>query len=146
MTVKNGRKVSLRYKASDAAPTCGKATVTLRFSKGRALKKTVAALLSSVRSGDLVGRFGGDEFIVVLTGVRGIADAERVASAILVAAATPYSSAGVRFTPSLSVGLTMVQPGQVLDAVIRDADEALYAAKSAGRNRIVSYGPEILDD
>ena len=111
---------------------------------GDALLKAVSdALLSSVRSGDLVGRFGGDEFIVVLAGVHGIEDAERVASGILAAASTPYSFSGVRFTPSLSVGLTLAQPGQVLDAIIRDADKALYAAKAGGRNRLVTFGPEL---
>jgi len=48
VTVKNGKKVSVRYKADDGVPTCGKATVTLRFSKGRALKKTVAASVAKL--------------------------------------------------------------------------------------------------
>ena len=111
---------------------------------GDALLKAVSgALMASVRSGDLVGRFGGDEFIVVLTGVHGLDDAERVAQGILEAAQTPYTYAGVRFTPSLSIGLTLAAPDQSIDDIIRDADRALYAAKASGRSRVTAFTPAV---
>lgn len=97
-----------------------------------ALRTVADALLAAVRRGDLVARVGGDEFVAVLTG----ADAEagqRVAETIRCdLRARPG-------TPTVSVGVAevVVSADLTVDALLRDADQALYAAKQAGRDRVV---------
>ena len=114
---------------------------------GDALLKSVSsAIAASVRSGDLVGRFGGDEFIVILSDVHDVADAERVAGTILTAAATPVTYVDVTLNPSLSIGLALSRAGQGIDDLIREADAALYTAKNNGRNQIVTFGADVTEN
>ncbi|MCX6461633.1 MAG: diguanylate cyclase [Actinobacteria bacterium] len=114
---------------------------------GDALLKAVSASISAcVRTGDLVGRFGGDEFVVILSGVHGVADAERVAATILAAAAHPVTHLDVALNPSLSIGLALAREGQGVDDIIREADSALYTAKRNGRNQIVTFGVDVTEN
>ena len=95
------------------------------------------ALTASLRQYDVVGRYGGEEFVVVLP----VADAdearvaaERVRAALVEARVTlpDGRTAGV----TVSVGLTLARPAETLDQALDRADRALYAAKEAGRNRV----------
>jgi two-component system cell cycle response regulator len=85
---------------------------------------------------DAVGRFGGEEFIIVLSGcdqINAMSHAERVRSAIeKIAVQTPAGAVGL----TASFGVTVARPGQNVDAcgLIRAADAALYQAKHNGRN------------
>lgn len=100
------------------------------------LRQVAGRLLQSVRSYDFVGRYGGEEFLVLLTNCNsdeGIARAEELRQAI---AATPLN-AELRFIPlTMSIGVLATQHWSSAspDEILREVDLALYSAKHAGRN------------
>ncbi len=98
---------------------------------------TAAALQASVRADDVVGRFGGDEFLV-LASVRDEGGADALASHLR--AAVQRCGAGVAGEPriSASIGYALA-PDDALDSVrlIQRADDAMYAAKRLGRDRVL---------
>ena len=101
------------------------------------LKKVASILLSSTRAVDCTARYGGEEFAVLLTGTGGDVASE-VAERIRARVET-QEFAGRRIT--LSIGMAEFPAnGQTADEVISSADEALYAAKRSGRNRVVRAG------
>jgi len=93
-------------------------------------------LMASVRESDVVARLGGDEFVVVLTGADAMA-AERVAGKILRALSQPYHLDGQRLHTTSSIGIAVFPgDGESVDILMRNADAAMYHAKSAGRNNM----------
>jgi diguanylate cyclase (GGDEF)-like protein len=101
------------------------------------LKKVASILLSSTRSVDCTARYGGEEFAVLLTDTTAQVAAE-VAERIR-ARVAGQEFAGRRIT--LSIGIAeFPEHGQTAEEVISSADEALYEAKRAGRNRVVRSG------
>jgi len=109
------------------------------------LVATGKRIASSVRDSDTVARVGGDEFVVILDGVHHLTDAERIASQIHEAASAPLEFQGNTLNPKLSVGVTIAKTGQNVDDVLRDADDALYAAKAAGGDRVVVFDPDSVE-
>jgi diguanylate cyclase (GGDEF)-like protein len=98
----------------------------------------VGELLASVpRRSDLAGRWGGEEFVVAWTSTDldgGQAVTERLRAAIEGLAVT--DDAGARIPVTASFGLARWHPGESLEALVGRADDAMYASKSGGRNRI----------
>ena len=103
----------------------------------RILQQVATRLAAAVRAGDVVGRYGGEEFILVLPesseeGARQVA--ERVRRRVEEA---PFVVGDTRLKLTISVGLTLGDAGgDNVDAMIDRADGALYLAKEAGRNRV----------
>jgi diguanylate cyclase (GGDEF)-like protein len=94
-------------------------------------------LISAVRIGDDVVRFGGEEFLILLP-ESGLSGALRVGESIrqAVAGMTPPETGG-RITASVGVAVFPLN-GPSLDDVVRAADLAMYRAKEEGRNRVVA--------
>ncbi len=94
---------------------------------------------SALRETDVVARWGGEEFVVLMPDTRpapvGIAGLQRVREHL---AAMQLSEKAPDLRVTFSAGLTVSQPGETLDQLIERADLALYAAKAQGRDRIVS--------
>ncbi|MEO6605216.1 MAG: GGDEF domain-containing protein [Aeromicrobium sp.] len=99
----------------------------------RALQAFAEACRHTVRSTDLVGRYGGEEFILLLAGVD-LDRAETVTSLISEWTNTTEDSFAM---PTVSYGITATTPQAGLDASIAAADAALYKAKQQGRNRAI---------
>lgn len=95
-------------------------------------------MATCVRSSDVVARVGGDEVVVVLAGVTGIDDAVAAAEKVRLAVGTPVRIAGATVRPRLSIGVTMLPSLECLDHSLHCADEAMYAAKAAGRDRVAT--------
>ena len=93
----------------------------------------------TVRDGDVVGRMGGDEFVVVLRGVHGVEDAQVVAEKVREAVAQPMTAGGETVTCSMSVGISLLAHGDSLKDSLDHADTALYASKRNGRDRASVY-------
>ncbi len=109
------------------------------------LRETAKRLLASVRSYDFVGRYGGEEFLVVLNNCNpayAFARAEEIRKAI---AQTPVPSVSGPIPVSMSVGLLLSQDwGRLpVEELLQEADAALYAAKEAGRNCVKVASPKI---
>lgn len=105
----------------------------------QALISLSSLLRQSVREVDVVGRLGGEEFVVMLPDANldeATAVSERVAEAVR---STPLQYGGARVPLTVSVGLTSLQQDDDLDAVLKFADIALYAAKKNGRDRVEVY-------
>jgi len=101
------------------------------------LQRVAHALQGALRSGDSVGRTGGEEFVALLHGA-GELDALRAAERLRTAVERmDCGGLPAGLAPSISVGLACRLPDESLDAVLQRADAALYAAKEAGRNRVV---------
>ncbi len=103
-------------------------------------------LRAVVRAADLVGRYGGEEFLVVLAGT-GLAGAEVAGHKILEAIrGLSFVFAGQEMTITASIGAACATPDDVgPDTLVARADQALYAAKRAGRDRQMTAGAETGD-
>ncbi|WP_315863295.1 GGDEF domain-containing protein [Amycolatopsis sp. FBCC-B4732] len=106
------------------------------------LAAVAVAISGSVRQGDTVGRFGGEEFVVLLPGIGHgdvLAIAERVRVAVGELNVVISTGGGTVRVSGLSVSIGVAchpGSGHALDDVLRAADAALYRAKEAGRNRV----------
>ncbi len=105
------------------------------------LREFAIRVATNVRAIDLPCRYGGEEFTVIMPGAR-LADAERVAERIrLHVAGSPFRVAGGEelLTVTISVGVSStLGEGDTPDALLKRADEAVYEAKAAGRNRVIA--------
>lgn len=108
------------------------------------LKEAAQRLQACVRKTDLVARLGGDEFIVLLSRVSDIAVVEQITQKMLEAMVQPFNLAAQPSYISASIGIACFpQDGESPAEVLRHADQAMYAAKSAGRNRAMRFFPEL---
>lgn len=97
-------------------------------------------LETCLRPGDTVGRLGGDEFVILLESVRDAADAEKVAERIHNAMSAPFHLSGAELYCTMSIGITMGSDEyDRAEDLLRDADIAMYQAKSQGRARHVRF-------
>lgn len=113
----------------------------------RALQAFAHACAGTVRSSDLVGRYGGEEFILLLPRT-GLDRAEQIAAEISSRLNTLNEPDGLPM-PTVSYGIVSTDPGVGLDTSIASADAALYRAKTLGRNRAVredQYPDPVTDD
>ena len=118
---------------------------TLGHPVGDALLRQVADRLKSVMGNHgQVGRLGGDEFQAVLPGVVDIGLLESLARTLIEQVSRAYTIEGHKVTIGASVGITIGDPGRAsADALVRNADLALYAAKAAGRGKHRFYEPSM---
>lgn len=110
---------------------------------GDLLLRAMAHKLSqSVRQSDTVARMGGDEFVIILDSIRGVAEAETVADSIRRALAAPFAVQRRRLNVTVSIGIAFYpENGGETDALLRAADYAMYMAKREGGNRHVICVP-----
>jgi diguanylate cyclase (GGDEF)-like protein len=110
---------------------------------GDALLQQVAARLQKgLRSKDLLARFGGDEFVAVLGAIARLEDVTDVGRRLVDALHEPFELNGERVTVSASIGGALGAPGETTaGTMLRDADAAMYVAKSRGPGVI-----EVFDD
>ncbi|MDQ2075886.1 diguanylate cyclase domain-containing protein [Marinimicrobium sp. ABcell2] len=116
---------------------------TLGHDAGDLLLTEVAGRLTEcVREEDTVARLGGDEFTVILTGADRREDVELVAHTIIEALAQPFQVAQSSVRISVSVGIAFYpQDASSPEALVEDADQAMYKAKKSGSNRMYFYDP-----
>ncbi|WP_313440813.1 EAL domain-containing protein [Novosphingobium sp.] len=121
---------------------------TLGHPAGDALLKQVAERLRvTVANMGRVGRLGGDEFQVILPGYHQHEGLGHLARRVIEALSQPYSIDGTRVTIGASVGIAMCpEDGTTVEALIRNADLALYAAKDGGRGRHHFYDDDLHSD
>lgn len=101
------------------------------------LKELTGRLGNTVRAGDAVVRYGGEEFLLLLPGI-GLANATRIAErARRIVAETPFRVDDTDIAVTISAGVAERRDGEAREALLERADEALYAAKDAGRNRVI---------
>jgi diguanylate cyclase (GGDEF)-like protein len=107
---------------------------------GDAVIKRVAQILSDRRPGDRAYRVGGDEFAAILPHADGLTANEVAEQLVDAVAETSVATAAGRVTATVSIGVAAIA-GDALttpEALLAAADEAMYAAKRAGRNRVAS--------
>ncbi|WP_332875696.1 sensor domain-containing diguanylate cyclase [Massilia sp. S19_KUP03_FR1] len=97
-------------------------------------------LRASVRETDLVARLGGDEFVIVMEGADEAGGALLVAANIIAAMRAPWMIEGALRTISTSIGIAISKTQDDVDAVLKNADLALYEAKRAGRGGFALAG------
>jgi len=106
------------------------------------LKVVSNRMRDAARDGDLVGRIGGDEFLLIAEPVRNPEDAALIADRILGRLAVPVTIGEIEMSPTASVGVAVARKDdQSAEDLVRSADLALYRAKEAGRARY-----EVCDD
>lgn len=103
------------------------------------LRQFAQLLLTSVRELDIVTRYGGEEFAIILHATN-LQEAAVVAERIRqTMEKQKWQTPSRKFLLTVSAGVAEIQPGDELDSVLQRADQALYAAKSQGRNRCFSH-------
>ena len=100
------------------------------------LKQVAERIKHNVRAQDMVGRLGGDEFLVIIESLHKPEDAKRIAQKIIDTLSSPFLIDSHQISIGASIGITHYpQEGKNVDALIKQADAAMYKAKESGRNR-----------
>jgi diguanylate cyclase (GGDEF)-like protein/PAS domain S-box-containing protein len=108
------------------------------------LKETALRLRNSVRDSDTVSRLGGDEFTVILSNIEDSGIIERVAEEILRKLAEPFEVGLETVYISASLGITLYPDDATdVETLLKNADQAMYAAKDLGRNRFNYFTPSM---
>jgi diguanylate cyclase (GGDEF)-like protein len=120
---------------------------TLGHDKGDILLSEAAQRITAcVRESDTVARLGGDEFTVILSELDDPGSIERIAQAIINSLVTPFHLGEETAFVSASIGITLFpDDASNLEMLMSNADQAMYASKSAGRNRF-SYFTQSLQE
>jgi diguanylate cyclase (GGDEF)-like protein len=118
---------------------------TLGHGVGDQLLRQVAERLAARRrAGDLLARVGGDEFLLVIEGLRRPEDVARVAENMLAALHAPFEVEGRELHAGASAGISLFPAdGTDLETLVKHADVALYRAKELGGNSYRIYTPEL---
>jgi len=100
------------------------------------LKRVAGVVAANLRASDVFGRWGGEEFLIACQGTR-VRDAARLAEKLRERVQqSEINSSGGRITVTASFGVALAPPGAPAAGALKRADEALYRAKEAGRNRV----------
>jgi diguanylate cyclase (GGDEF)-like protein/PAS domain S-box-containing protein len=118
---------------------------SLGHAEGDVLLVLVAdRLRDSLRVGDTAARLGGDEFAVLLEDLADEAEATAVAERVLATIRAPFTLQGREVTIGASIGISLGWDApEGADTVLRDADVAMYIAKSRGKGRCVTFEPDM---
>jgi diguanylate cyclase (GGDEF)-like protein/PAS domain S-box-containing protein len=114
------------------------------------LIETARRIRVSLREQDVAYRFGGDEFVVVLSEIKEIADSVVVSERILSSVSNPYilrsknSQSGARVSVGVSIGVAIIPDhGTTIEDATKCADIAMYCSKEGGKNRYTLYDPTV---
>jgi diguanylate cyclase (GGDEF)-like protein/PAS domain S-box-containing protein len=102
-------------------------------------------LQNQLRPGDTAARLGGDEFAVLLEDVADVDEVQALAGRLLEVFTEPYAIAGKQLLVTASLGVAVNRPGDGAEELVRNADMAMYLAKSAGKACYRVYEPEMHD-
>lgn len=100
------------------------------------LEEIASRLRSALRGDDLVGRFGGDEFVIVLLGLHGGSELRPLLDSIRGRIAQPMAMAGKSVNVTASLGMTLAAENETAADLLARADAALYQSKQAGGNTV----------
>ncbi|MDP1672025.1 MAG: bifunctional diguanylate cyclase/phosphodiesterase, partial [Burkholderiales bacterium] len=108
------------------------------------LREVTARLRSCLRDSDIISRFGGDEFVALMRDIDDADAARSAAKRVLAEVAEPYSLQGEDYHLSASIGISTF-PGDSIDAdaLLRNAELALYRAKDQGKNNFQFHSPQM---
>ena len=102
------------------------------------LRRVAVTMFANIREGDKIGRYGGEEFLLVLPDTANDT-AERILDRLrTIVAELDWNEVAIGMTVTISAGLATFAADDSPDSILGRADRALYAAKAGGRNRIVS--------
>ena len=107
------------------------------------LLEVAARIVAEAGGGCTVGRFGGDEFVVVCDTPRPAEAVEALAARIAVSLRAPVRVAGLELFVSASIGIAMAAPGARAEELLRNADTAMYRAKERGRGGWARFDDEM---
>jgi diguanylate cyclase (GGDEF)-like protein/PAS domain S-box-containing protein len=108
------------------------------------LVEAARRIRTCVRESDTVARLGGDEFTVIVTELHEVACAEAIAQKILDVLQAPFALGQEQAFVSCSIGITLYpDDARDIDDLLKHADQAMYAAKGAGRNRFSYFTPAL---
>ncbi|MGY2441515.1 diguanylate cyclase [Pseudomonas sp. SDO52101_S400] len=102
----------------------------------KVLKIIATVLRKRLRGSDFIARFGGEEFVLLLPATTPAVGAKLLETLRAAIEACPFHFKGERVTITISMGLASFRSGEHSDLVLKRADQALYRAKNAGRNRV----------
>jgi diguanylate cyclase (GGDEF)-like protein len=107
------------------------------------LKAIAERIRSATRTEDVVSRFGGDEFCILIS-LHNYEEAEHLANRIMQKMKEPIALAGRNMVMTTSIGISIFpQDGQTCDELLKHADLALYQSKGNGRNRLHFFSPNL---
>ncbi|MDN4545366.1 diguanylate cyclase [Pseudomonas sp. C32] len=102
----------------------------------KVLKIIAGVLRKRLRGTDFIARFGGEEFVLLMPSMVPAAGLKLLENLRAAIEACPFHFKGEPVTITISMGMTALRPGEHSDQALKRADQALYRAKNAGRNRV----------